>query len=156
MKYFLSFLVVFSCYACEEVMIFDKEKVTKIVYHFQDSSVPPPYHRSYDITITPNHIKTVVDSYGDIIAEEELDCTIEDFASLIEVCNAAKLAVCENDDPLCTGQTSESLDIFQGDLHYESFLNQCQGNTYKSSCGDVPSVINKIKSMVPNLSSLRD
>ncbi|MFT4600075.1 MAG: hypothetical protein ACI857_000245 [Arenicella sp.] len=156
MKFILPIFLVLGIYSCEEAMTFDKDKVDKIVYHFQDSSVPPPYHRSYDIIITPTKIKTVVDSYGDIIAEEELDCSPEDFGALIEVCNAAKLKFCKNDDPPCTGQTSESLDIYQGDLHYESFLNQCQGNTYKTSCGDLPTVINKIKEMVPNLATLRD
>ncbi|OIQ36541.1 MAG: hypothetical protein BM555_02500 [Crocinitomix sp. MedPE-SWsnd] len=156
MKIALPFLIIICLISCEEPMTFDKDKVEKIVYRFQDSSVPPQYHRSYEITISPTKINTVVDSYGDVLAQEELECSAESFAALIETCNNSKLAICENDDPPCTGQTSETLDIYQGELHYESYLNQCQGNDYKSSCGDVKSVIKKIKGMVPNLSSLCD
>ena len=46
-----------------------KNKITKIVYSYGDSSVPPKYHRSYTITATKDGIRIVVDSYGNILAD---------------------------------------------------------------------------------------
>ncbi|MCL5991748.1 MAG: hypothetical protein M1419_06560, partial [Bacteroidetes bacterium] len=59
-----------------------KEKITKIIYYFYDSSVPPKYHRSYTITITENKLMIVVDSYGDIINEKEFEIDSSQFVMI--------------------------------------------------------------------------
>lgn len=41
-----------------------------VTYAFQDSSVPPQYHRSYTLTVTQAESRIVVDSYGDVLADE--------------------------------------------------------------------------------------
>ena len=38
-------------------------EIDRITYHFGDASVPPEYHRSYTITVAPDKIDMVVDSY---------------------------------------------------------------------------------------------
>jgi len=40
-------------------------KFDKLFYQFHDSSVPPEYHRNYDISITKNKIIKIIYSYGD-------------------------------------------------------------------------------------------
>jgi len=45
--------------------------IKKIVYHFADASVPPQYHRSYTITVIPDCVEIVVNSYGEIFAKRE-------------------------------------------------------------------------------------
>ena len=41
-----------------------------VVYAFHDSSVPPQYHRSVTLTVTVEEARIVVDSYGDVLADE--------------------------------------------------------------------------------------
>lgn len=41
-----------------------------ITYEFHDSSVPPPYHRSFVLTVSQASARIVVDSYGDVLADE--------------------------------------------------------------------------------------
>ena len=42
----------------------------RIELRFRDASVPPQYHRSYAITLTPASIEKVVTSYGDVLAKQ--------------------------------------------------------------------------------------
>jgi|GEM_PF-5587268 len=48
-----------------------KDSITKVIYRFSDSSVPPKFHRSYKIAVTKNTIIAIVDVYGDVIADKE-------------------------------------------------------------------------------------
>lgn len=41
-----------------------------VEYDFQDSSVPPQYHRSYVLKVTQGESQIVVDSYGEVLAEQ--------------------------------------------------------------------------------------
>ncbi len=41
-----------------------------ITYEFRDSSVPPPFHRSFVLTVNERSARIVVDSYGDLLADE--------------------------------------------------------------------------------------
>ena len=56
--------------------------ITEIAYHFADASVPPDYHRSYSITVTAAAVRIVVDSYGEILADETFAVTAERFDEL--------------------------------------------------------------------------
>jgi hypothetical protein len=51
------------------------QAITKILYEYNDAAVPPPYHRSYKITVTPNRCHLMVHAYGKIILDKQ--CTIE-------------------------------------------------------------------------------
>lgn len=63
--------VVFSCSNTRQDsnQKIDMDTCDQIVYHFQDASVPPPYHRSYVITVREGESHVVVDSYGDVLAD---------------------------------------------------------------------------------------
>ena len=41
-----------------------------VTYAFHDASVPPPYHRSVTLTVTREESHLVIDSYGDVLADE--------------------------------------------------------------------------------------
>ena len=85
-----------------------------VMYAFQDSSVPPPYHRSVTLTVTKEQAHIVIDSYGDVLADErvatpaaawnELGATIDSLTGLT-VANSAEG---------CTGGTSISLTVTSG------------------------------------------
>lgn len=46
--------------------------VDRAVYRFHDAAVPPPDHRSYAIAVTRAEAGLIVDSYGEVIAEEQV------------------------------------------------------------------------------------
>ena len=43
-----------------------------VTYAFTDSSVPPQYHRSVTLTVTRDEAHIVIDSYGDVLADERV------------------------------------------------------------------------------------
>lgn len=48
-----------------------------VTYEFRDSSVPPPFHRSFVLVFDRSQARIVVDSYGDILAEQATPMTPE-------------------------------------------------------------------------------
>lgn len=46
------------------------DALTLFHYHFQDASLPPPFHRSYSIRVDSNQVQVWVYSYGDTLASE--------------------------------------------------------------------------------------
>lgn len=64
---------------------------TEVLVEFRDSSVPPEFHRSWTLTLDQDRIHVVVDSYGDVIAEETAampgdrwDSFVEDLPQALE------------------------------------------------------------------------
>ncbi|MCH2232786.1 MAG: hypothetical protein MK078_00935 [Crocinitomicaceae bacterium] len=143
-----------SCGNSDELI--ETDKIDKVVYSFGDSSVPPPYHRSYDIVATTSSISVVVDSYGDIIAEKEVTITSKQFNGLIDVVNAAKMKnKSKNESVGCTGGTSDYLTLFSSDeVIFEGSTYNCGGDKYGNMEGNIESIKSKLKSMIPNFNAL--
>lgn len=89
----------------------DSDFVT-VTYAFTDASVPPQYHRSVLLTVTRDTTAIVVDSYGDVLAEESAP-TPPDVWSALDPEALAGLAV-EPGEQGCTGGTFTSLEVVDG------------------------------------------
>jgi len=86
----------------------------QIEYRFNDSSVPPEYHRSYTVSARSGQASIVVDSYGDIVHEETAANDVETWLGLVS--QDADLDVAATGDPdECAGGTSRELQINQHD-----------------------------------------
>ncbi|MEO9533910.1 MAG: hypothetical protein ABJG68_02860 [Crocinitomicaceae bacterium] len=141
--------------SCEEKMILDESTTTKIVYNFHDSSVPPEYHRSYEITMTPTAVGIVVDSYGDILHEKEYPISSEEFSSFIGFVNASDITACKPAEPEpCSGGTSEGLEIFTDKKIVDIYLDHCGPSEFPKNCGEIEAVIARLESYITDLSDL--
>lgn len=67
----------------------DDEAGPLVEYRFFDSSVPPPYHRSYTLLVRPAEARVIVDSYGDILHDERIAIDTADW----ERCSLAAAAL---------------------------------------------------------------
>ena len=129
-----------------------------ITYRFQDASVPPEFHRSYTITVSKDRLKITVDSYGDILAEEEYRISKNQFEGLIASLKENHIKHAElGDDDGCTGGTSETIsysnlfeEIFSGTVYH------CGGKDFGNLGGDVKGFARDIKKMVPGFKKLVD
>lgn len=63
-------LLIAGCGSSEEADVSGLPDDATVVYAFGDSSVPPQYHRSVTLTITADEARIVVDSYGDVLADD--------------------------------------------------------------------------------------
>jgi hypothetical protein len=46
-------------------------QITRLIYHYQGASVPPPYHRSFALTVDAERIHLVITSYDETLADVE-------------------------------------------------------------------------------------
>jgi len=99
-----------------------------VSYAFLDSSVPPPYHRSYELTVRMDESRIVVDSYGDVLADERkatdpaawsaMGATLEDVTGLSA----------QEPEAGCTGGTVTSLTVVEdGEVLVDLVLDECAG-----------------------------
>ncbi len=132
------------------------EAITGITYSFQDSSVPPEYHRSYTITLTADTAKVVIDSYGEILANEEYAVTEEQFAGVKESLVTNNIRACElGDNASCAGGTSESVTYSDAEeVLFSGTVYSCGGEDSGDLCGDVTSFAEAVKSLVPDFEEL--
>lgn len=82
-----------------------------VTYEFHDSSVPPPYHRSYVLTFDHAGARIVVDSYGDILADRTAPMTADAWATVAQ--SYPDVAGIEIVEPAqgCTGGTSFAITV---------------------------------------------
>ena len=131
--------------------------VTRIEYRFGDASVPPPHHRSYTITMTPDSLRIVVDSYGKVTAEHHdtgkqaaMDVMI---AAIEKYGIQASKSVREARG--CTGGTTESISWWEGEKEvFSASVYHCGGDDYGDLCGNVRGFAKELKKLVPQLPEL--
>ncbi len=122
-------------------------------YRYVDSSVPPPYHRSYEIVVKPGKVKFVVDSYGDILFEEEISISKEQLILFENGLKKFKVKlVKEKQLQGCTGGISQ---YFEGRFGNGTILKGyeylCGGKSYGTIQGDTEGVKKYFQQLVPDL-----
>jgi hypothetical protein len=86
-----------------------------IVYEFHDSSVPPEYHRSVTLTASKDETRIVIDSYGDVLAEESVPTPAATWTLMSETIGQVSGLAVTNTADGCTGGTSVELTVTTGD-----------------------------------------
>jgi len=158
----LSTVCLLSFYACKTMDKKMKNKIKQIetfTYAFGDASVPPPYHRSYEIHVNKDSVKLTVDSYGDILASKEYELPEDAFKIIEKLLLKHKIETrtskVENDG--CTGGNSRYISFtcnngeggFSGNVYY------CGGKKYGSMQGEVRTFASEFtKVFTPDLSEV--
>jgi len=132
------------------------KSIKEIKYYFGDASVPPEYHRSYAITVTPDMIRIVVDSYGEILADEKYGITDEQFNDVRNSLKRNEIRNCTlGEDGGCSGGTSEQISYTDGENEiFSGLVYHCGGKDTGNLCGDISSFADNIRNLVPNLDAL--
>ena len=126
--------------------------ITEVVFSFHDSSVPPPYHRSWVVTITPSAIRKVVDSYGDVISDSASALTAAQFAEIAQALSTSGLRVTPavaDPSPECTGGTGHSLRVTRGAAVEEGHVSHCGGDHSGTLTGDASGFTSAIAPFLP-------
>lgn len=137
----------------------DNSEITKIVYEFGDSSVPPQYHRSYVITVTKDKVHIVVDSYGDVLNDKEYKIDEKDFDSIVEALSEydIKNRTKTEDNRGCTGGTSDGVKYYIGDTkEFDGYNYNCAGEKFGNLDGDVEGFASTVKDLIPGFEKLLD
>lgn len=87
----------------------DLDPATAMVeYRYNDSSVPPEYHRSYTITVQEGEARMVVDSYGDELHDVTESVDDEVWSDLLARVGALEVGGGRASDG-CSGGTSREM-----------------------------------------------
>lgn len=127
-----------------------------ITYEYQDSSVPPEYHRSYSLTISHAEVEVVVDSYGDVIGETTAPIPVDVWDGLST--GAAEVVSLEPDDidqEGCSGGTGRSLVIEDGGetlMDLEIYL--CAGDANAAQAEVIDGYVEPVIDAIPDWDSL--
>ena len=109
----------------------DWNEATCIEYRFVDSSVPPEYHRSYDVAFTDSTITLSIDSYGIVLFSRQYTNTPSAFRAFKD--ELASQDIKQYDDEAtsaCDGGTSETLRLFKGaDKYFDAYVYHCDGES---------------------------
>jgi hypothetical protein len=113
--------------------------ISKLIYHFQDSSVPPKYHRSYTIEITDKSSSCVIDSYGEIISSKqnvEQPALLTSFEKILADNKSKRCGKTVSNGKGCTGGTGESISITKNDkILFDENVYHCGGEDFGKLCG---------------------
>lgn len=82
-----------------------------VTYAFMDASVPPQYHRSVTLTVTQEESHIVVDSYGDVLADERVPTPPTVWETLGSTLPAVEDLVVTDPGQGCTGGTAVRLTV---------------------------------------------
>lgn len=82
-----------------------------ITYAFLDASVPPQYHRSVLLTVTREDTRIVIDSYGDVLADERIATPAAVWESLGATLPAIEGLTTADPGQGCTGGTGIRLTV---------------------------------------------
>lgn len=134
----------------------DKEEIVKLVYRFNDASVPPDDHRSYTITADSSSVHIIVDSYGEILADTMFSIEKEKFEKIVQVFLDAGIKECsKTEDHSCTGGTSEEISVFDEQKSViNGYISYCGGKSYGTLKGDLRLVGIEMRKIVPDFPAL--
>lgn len=158
MKYMLLIMAIamVSCKNQKE-MKNEKPEIGSILYEFHDSSVPPPYHRSYSLMVSHKDIKVKVDSYGTILTDTSVAITEAQFTEIANTYTALSLKQTERRDSKgCTGGTGATVKVWdvKDSLIMDGYISFCGGKEYGTMQGDVKVLAEKIKSCIPDFDKM--
>ena len=90
-----------------------------VTYAFRDSSMPPPYHRSFVITVNRDAARIVVDSYGTVLADQTTQMPPGTWERMSDTIADLDGIVIEEPEQGCTGGTGFALSVSDGGFALE-------------------------------------
>ena len=105
-----------------------------IVYRFFDSSVPPPSHRSLELTLSRTQARLVIDSYGEVLADESRPTPAEVWRALVAGLPSLAALRVDGAQEGCVGGTGEAVRAWSGkQVVVELAVDECAGSNERVS-----------------------
>lgn len=132
----------------------DLPPTSTVTYEFHDSSVPPPFHRSFVLTFDRNAARIVVDSYGDVLADRTVPMTDDAWAGVSRGFGGVQGLLVEEPERGCTGGTGFAVSVADGGV--TSFaLNGLACGGVNSSVSDVlAGWVQPVRALFPSMDQL--
>jgi hypothetical protein len=156
MKTPLMVLLLLGLFSCASPNEKEVKEMNYLVFEFHDSSVPPPYHRSYELRFEGSTVHVIVDSYGDILTDEVVELGEEKVKEAFELVKKHQVVNKEktSEDEGCTGGTGVSVAYGLNDeVHCDGYVYFCGGGEFGDLSGDLAGLKSDLRSLIPEFSS---
>jgi len=159
-KLVLVLFLIGSFSACKSILSKKKmeeklKHLEQFTYRFTDSSVPPPFHRSYTIAADKDSVRLTVDSYGETLAHKEYPMPENGLGMIGSALLKHKINKRSKgkEGNGCTGGTTESISLAtKEDAHFFSAsIYHCGSTDYGTLIGDLDSFLLDIHPLTPDL-----
>ena len=154
---YLIFLFMIGCATTSVSPVTQNDEISKLVYQYDDASVPPEFHRSYMISIDSEQIHLVVDSYGHILKDTTMKFDTDRFEKLINLYDQSKLHYCSTikESDGCTGGNGDQMhSYFKDKTLFSASVYHCGGEDYGNLCGNYHLIKDEMRALIPNLKEL--
>jgi hypothetical protein len=121
-----------------------------IEYRYDDASIPPEFHRSYDLSITNKEVHFVVDIYGDIVRDETVPLPAEVWAGLTDTSDAVFNLEPEETEGDCAGGTARSLAVVDGDNEVLDLDFQVCGGVNDGAATTIDAYVQPVIDTIPD------
>lgn len=163
-KLVLILFLIGSFSACKSILSRKKmeeklKDLEQFSYEFTDSSVPPPFHRSYTIDVNKDSVCLTVDSYGDTLAHKEYSMPENGLEMIANALLKHKInkRFQEKKSKGCTGGTTRAISWrTKNKDFFDASLYRCGGKDYGTLVGDIDSFLIDIRPLTPDLKSVID
>ena len=120
-----------------------------VSYAYHDSSVPPQYHRSESLTVTQGEAHLVIDSYGDVLADERVPTPTAVWDLLGSTLPSVEGLEAQPDEDDCTGGTGIDLVIASGEETFLDLRPQFCGGTNEALQAPIQTWIAPARELFP-------
>lgn len=125
-----------------------------VSYEFHDSSVPPPYHRSWVLTFDRAGARMVVDSYGEVLADRTAAMPAEAWSLVRQgFGQLAGLTVVEPEQG-CTGGTSFAVSVADGGVTSFALRGSECGGVNTATAEALANWVQPVRELFPPMNEL--
>jgi len=127
---------------------------TMVTYRFQDSSVPPRYHRSYTLTFDRKQAHIVVDSYGDILADQTVEMDPAAWEQVTSSLDTVGNLQVQEPAQGCTGGTGFVVQVDRGGSKLVDIDGYACGGVNSQASEQVSTWVGPVRSLFPSMDQL--
>jgi hypothetical protein len=140
----------------KENFSFKNNRIDQVEYSFRDASVPPPFHRSYKITVKSDSVYIVVNSYETIITDTNFVSSPEKLNKIIMLLDEGKVRnekLPDNDG--YTGGTGENIVCKNNDtIIFSGYVYHCADMDSGNLAGNYSLAVKAMAALIPDLEGL--
>ncbi len=125
-----------------------------VAFAFHDSSVPPEYHRSVALVVSKDESRIVIDSYGEVLADESVPTPAAVWTQLAETIDEVSGLSVTNEAEGCAGGTSVDLTVSDGDARLVDLAPQFCGGTNETVGAAIDAWIAPARDLFPHTAEL--
>ena len=125
-----------------------------VKYHFQDSSVPPQYHRSYTIDFDRSQVHIVVDSYGDVLADRTAPMTETAWNTVSNNFASIRNVKVREPDEGCVGGTGFALTVNDAGATVFALQASVCGGANSDAARRVRDWVQPVRTLLPSLDEM--